>query len=109
MIKISSSVKNIRLKYIFILFYIKDWTCQINMFINIVFFYPELVSKRARHYMVKYVVHFLRFSNEIDISRDRFSNGKHGGKEHASSVKKDALSLKNSEKEVSYKNFELKI
>ena len=38
--------KNIRknwLKYIFILFYIKDWTYQINIFINIVTFHSELV------------------------------------------------------------------
>ncbi|KAF3423880.1 hypothetical protein E2986_13864 [Frieseomelitta varia] len=46
-----------------------------------------------RHYSVKYVTHFLRFSNVIDISHDRFLSGKHGGKEHTSSVVKEKILL----------------
>ena len=33
-----------------------------------------------RHHTVKYVIHVLRFSNEIDIPHDRFLNGQHGGR-----------------------------
>ena len=39
-------------------------------------------------------IHFLRFSNVIDISHGRFLNGKNGGEKHISSVKKEVLSRK---------------
>ena len=41
--------------------------------------------------MVKYAIHFLRFSSLIDISHDRFLSGKNGGKKHTSSVKGEIL------------------
>ena len=40
----------------------------------------------------------------IDISHHRFLNGKHGGREDASSVKKKALSRRIIQKEVSFKS-----
>ena len=45
----------------------------------------------------------------IDISHDRFLSGKHGGKGHASSVKKEALFRKVIQKEVSSSSSQVKI
>ena len=45
----------------------------------------------------------------IDISHDRFLNGKHGGREHASSVKKEVLFRRIIEKKVSFKSSQVKI
>ncbi|CAD1471556.1 unnamed protein product, partial [Heterotrigona itama] len=52
---------------------------------------------------VKNAMHILRFSN-IDISHDRFLSGKHGGKEHASSVKQEVLSRRITQEEISSKS-----
>ena len=45
----------------------------------------------------------------IDIFHDRFSNKKHGGKEHASFVKKEALFRRITQKKVSFKSSQVKI
>ena len=45
----------------------------------------------------------------IDIFHDRFSNGNHGGKEHVSSVKKEAFSRKIIQKEILFKSSQVNI
>ena len=52
------------------------------------------------HGEIRNYKHFLRFSNVIDISHDRFLSDKHGGKEHTSPVKKEVLSRRIIQKEV---------
>ena len=63
-----------------------------------------------RHYTVEYGILFLRFPKVIDISHDPVLSEKHDGKKHISPVrKKEVLSRRIIQKEVSFRSSQVKI